>query len=78
MMRKQLELFSVDDMYGCIGIKDELYAVSVAAFLWAIIRPVSVLNEKLARKYYLIGFRGETKRISLPRELVVWENNKKE
>lgn len=36
MKRKQQELFSVDDMYGCIGIKDELYAVAVAAYLWAI------------------------------------------
>lgn len=35
-MRKQLELFSVDDMYGCIGVKDEIYAVAVAAYLWAI------------------------------------------
>ena len=24
--QKQLELFSVDDMYGCIGVKDELLA----------------------------------------------------
>ena len=25
MTRKQLELFSVDDMYGCIGVKDAPY-----------------------------------------------------
>lgn len=37
MMRKQLELFSVDDMYGCIGVKDELYAVSVAAFSYGLL-----------------------------------------
>ena len=49
MMRKQLELFSVDDMYGCIGVKDELYAVSVAAYLWAI-RLVSELDDNEFRK----------------------------
>lgn len=48
-MRKQLELFSVDDMYGCIGVKDEIYAVSVAAYLWAI-RLVSELDDDEFRK----------------------------
>ena len=48
-MTKQLELFSVDDMYGCIGVKDELYAVSVAAYLWAI-RIVSDLDDETFRK----------------------------
>ena len=46
MKGKQLELFSVDDMYGCIGVEDEMEAISVAAYLWAI-RLVSELdNEK--------------------------------
>lgn len=36
-------------MYGCIGVKDELYAVSVAAFLWAI-RLVSELEDDKFRK----------------------------
>jgi AMMECR1 domain-containing protein len=48
-MKKQQELFSVDDMYGCIGIKDELYAVAVAAYLWAI-RLVSELDDDKFRK----------------------------
>ena len=34
MTRKQLELFSVDDMYGCIGVDDEIDAVSVASLMW--------------------------------------------
>jgi len=46
---KQLELFSVDDMYGCIGVKDELDAISVAAYLWAI-RVVSELDDEMFRK----------------------------
>ena len=48
MTRKQLELFSVDDMYGCIGVDDELCAVSVAAHLWAI-RIVSDLDDETFR-----------------------------
>ncbi|MBO7130490.1 MAG: hypothetical protein J6W05_12050 [Prevotella sp.] len=34
-------------------------------------------DEHLAKHYYITGERGEAKKISLPRELVVWENNKK-
>ena len=49
MRNKQLELFSVDDMYGCIGVKDELDAISVAAYLWAI-RVVSELDDEMFRK----------------------------
>ena len=41
---KQLELFSVDEMYGCIGVKDEIDAISVAAYLWAI-KVVSDLDD---------------------------------
>jgi hypothetical protein len=44
MANKQLELFSVDDMYGSIGVEDETLAVSVAAYLWAI-RFVSDLDD---------------------------------
>ena len=33
MANKQLELFSVDEMYGCIGVEDEIDAISVAAYL---------------------------------------------
>ena len=49
MVRRQLELFSVDDMYGCIGVDDEICAVSVAAYLWAI-RIVSDLDDEMFRK----------------------------
>jgi hypothetical protein len=49
MMSKQLELFSVDDMYGCIGVEDEFEATSVAAYLWAI-RLVSELDDEKYRK----------------------------
>lgn len=49
MTRKQLELFSVDDMYGCIGVDDEICAISVAAYLWAI-RIVSDLDDEMFRK----------------------------
>ena len=49
MTRKQQELFSVDDMYGCIGVKDELYAVAVAVYLWAM-RQVSELDDETFRK----------------------------
>lgn len=49
MKRKQLELFSVDDMYGCVGVKDELYAVAVAVYLWAM-RQVSELDDETFRK----------------------------
>ena len=47
--QKQSELFSVDDMYECVGVKDEVYAVSVAAYLWAI-RQVSDLDDEKIRK----------------------------
>lgn len=49
MTRKQLELFSVDDMYGCIGVDDEISAISVAAYLWAL-RIVSDLDDEMFRK----------------------------
>ena len=49
MTKKQLELFSVDDMYGCIGVDDEICAISVAAYLWAI-RIVSDLDDEMFRK----------------------------
>ena len=32
MARNQLELFFVDDMYGCIGVDDEICAISVATY----------------------------------------------
>ena len=34
---------------------------------------VSQFDEDLARKYYIGGWRGEAKKIELPRDLVVWE-----
>ena len=49
MTRKQLELFSDDDMYGCIGVDDEICAISVAAYSWAI-RIVSDLDDEMFRK----------------------------
>ncbi len=49
MARKQLELFPVDDLYGCIGVDDEICAISVAAYLWAI-RIVSDLDDEMFRK----------------------------
>lgn len=36
---------------------------------------ISKFDENLARHYYITGYRGEAKKISLPRDLVVWENN---
>lgn len=49
MTRRQLELFSVDAMYGCIGVDDEINAISVAAYLWTI-RIVSDLDDETFRK----------------------------
>ena len=34
---------------------------------------VSQFDDHLARHYYIDGLRGEAKKISLPRDLVVWE-----
>lgn len=34
---------------------------------------ISQFDENLARHYYINGYRGEAKRISLSRELVIWE-----
>ena len=34
---------------------------------------VSHFDEDLARHYYIYGMRGEPKKISLPRDLVIWE-----
>lgn len=34
---------------------------------------ISKFDENLARHYYITGYRGEAKKISLPRDLVVWE-----
>ena len=48
MRSKQLELFSVDEMYGCIGVEDEIEAISVTAYLWAI-RVVSDLDDNKFR-----------------------------
>ena len=39
---------------------------------------VGLFDEHIARHYYIDGHRGEAKKIALPRELVVWENKKKE
>ena len=39
---------------------------------------VNKFDEHLAKNYFITGERGEAKKISLPRELVVWENKKKE
>ena len=79
MKRKQLELFSVDDMYGCIGVKDELYAVAVAAFLWAI-RLVSELEDdkfrKVKKECDSIKIRGEEYFIpSIPGRMNIYKLN---
>lgn len=37
---------------------------------------ISQFDENLAQHYYINGMRGEAKKISLPRELVVWEKEK--
>jgi hypothetical protein len=29
MIRKQQELFSVDDIYGCIGVEDEIIRLAI-------------------------------------------------
>mgnify|MGYP006935972730 CR=1 FL=1 len=34
---------------------------------------VTMLDSKIAEKYYINGTRGKVKRISLPRELIIWE-----
>lgn len=34
---------------------------------------VSQFDEDLARQYYISGWRGEAKKIVLPRDLVTWE-----
>ena len=34
---------------------------------------LGVMDDNMAQHYYIDGLRGETKKISLPRELVVWE-----
>ena len=34
---------------------------------------VSRFDGSLAQNYYIFGFRGEPKKISLPQELVIWE-----
>lgn len=34
---------------------------------------VDLFDDQMARHYYVDGLRGETKRITLPRDLVVWE-----
>ena len=39
---------------------------------------VGLFDDHIARHYYIDGHRGEAKKIALPRELVVWENKKKE
>lgn len=36
---------------------------------------IGQFDDHMARHYYIDGLRGEKKKISLPRELVVWENN---
>lgn len=39
---------------------------------------VKEFDESLAKNYFVTGERGEAKKIILPRDLVIWENNKKE
>lgn len=39
---------------------------------------ISQFDEDIAKYYYVNGWRGEAKKIDLPRDLVVWENNKKQ
>ena len=34
---------------------------------------VGQFDNHIAKHYYIVGLRGEPKRIALPRELVVWE-----
>lgn len=34
---------------------------------------VSKFDDHLARQYYIFGYRGEPKKIILPRDMVVWE-----
>lgn len=34
---------------------------------------VGQFDDHMARHYYIDGLRGEAKKISLPRELVIWE-----
>ena len=77
----QLELFSVDDMYGCIGVKDELYAVAVAVYLWAM-RQVSELDDETFRKVKKecedVKIGGENKAIKAFRKYHIKEFQKNE
>ena len=36
MKAKQQDLFKIDEMYGLIGVQDELDAIHINAYLWAI------------------------------------------
>lgn len=35
---------------------------------------LDILDEHVAEQYYIQGARGEAKKITLPRDLVVWES----
>lgn len=45
----QQDLFQIDEMYGLVGVQDELDAIHINAYLWAI-RVVGELDEELFQK----------------------------
>lgn len=60
-------LRSIEDVTNpCLNSINEKCARIRGAF-------VSKMDEKIAGKYYILGFRGEAKKIELPRDLVTWE-----
>lgn len=63
----QRSLQSIEDVTNpCLNSINEKCARIRAAF-------VNKFDERLAKNYYITGERGEAKKISLPRDLVVWE-----
>lgn len=58
---------SIEDVTNpCLNSINEKCAKIRGAF-------ISKFDEQLAKNYYITGWRGEAKKITLPRDLVVWE-----
>ena len=58
---------SIEDVTNpCLNSINEKCARIRAAF-------INKFDEHLAKNYYIIGERGEAKKITLPRDLVIWE-----
>lgn len=60
-------MHSIEDVTNpCLNSINEKCARIRGAFL-------SQFDDSIAKNYYIDGFRGEPKKIALPRELVIWE-----